>query len=150
MLETYAPMAIMAVLGLILGKILFSAKPDNQDKTVASKSDSKEDSDTDETYALEWRNRYLAARVKYLEERLSEKSAPKAKAAAKPKAKAAAKPKAKAAAKPKAKAAAKPKAKAAAKPKAKAAAKPKAKATAKPKAKAPAKSKTKAAAKPKK
>jgi len=122
MLETYAPMAIMAVLGLILGKILFSAKPDNQDKTVASKSDSKEDSDTDETYALEWRNRYLAARVKYLEERLSEKTSSKAKAAAKPKAKATAKPKAK----------------------------PKAKAPAKPKAKAPAKSKTKAAAKPKK
>lgn len=34
--------------------------------------------DDDETYALEWRNRYLAARVKYLEGRLSE--APKAKA----------------------------------------------------------------------
>ena len=142
MLETYAPMAIMAVLGLILGKILFSAKPDNQDKTVASKSDSKEDSDTDETYALEWRNRYLAARVKYLEERLSEKTSSKAKATAKPKAKATAKPKAKTTAKPKAKATAKPKAKATAKPKAKAAAKPK--------AKAPAKSKTKAAAKPKK
>ena len=116
MLETYAPMAIMAVLGLILGKILFSAKPDNQDKTVASKSDSKEDSDTDETYALEWRNRYLAARVKYLEERLSEKTSSKAKAlqnqskgTAKPKAKAAAKPKAKAPAKSKTKAAAKPK-----------------------------------------
>ena len=133
MLETYAPMAIMAVLGLILGKILFSAKPDNQDKTVASKSDSKEDSDTDETYALEWRNRYLAARVKYLEERLSEKTSSKAKATAKPKAKATAKPKAKAAAKPKAKATAKPKAKAAAKPKQRLA-----------------KSKTKAAAKPKK
>ncbi len=35
--------------------------------------------DDDETYALEWRNRYLAARVKYLEGRLAE--APKAKAA---------------------------------------------------------------------
>ncbi len=39
----------------------------------------------DDTYALEWRNRYLAARVKYLESRLSETPAP-AKAAAKKKA----------------------------------------------------------------
>ena len=43
--------------------------------------------DDDETYALEWRNRYLAARVKYLEGRITE--APKAKA--KPKKKAVAK-----------------------------------------------------------
>jgi len=121
----YLPMLIMAVLGLILGKILFSQKPDQSAKSNTSKSDTLDAVDTDETYALEWRNRYLAARVKYLEERLSEKSSPKAKAAAKPKAKAAAKPKAKAAAKPKAKAAAKPKAKAAAKSKAKAAAKSK-------------------------
>jgi hypothetical protein len=144
MLDTllgYAPEVIMALLGLILGKILFSPKPDQSVKSDTSKSDTLDVADTDETYALEWRNRYLAARVKYLEERLSEKSAPKAKAAAKPKAKAAAKPKVKAAAKPKAKAAAKPKAKAAAKPKAKAAAKPKAKAAAKPKAKAAAKPK---------
>ena len=49
-----------------------------------------EASDDDETYALEWRNRYLAARVKYLEGRISE--APKAKAA--PKKKPAAKKKA--------------------------------------------------------
>ncbi|PHQ67433.1 MAG: hypothetical protein COB92_04650 [Robiginitomaculum sp.] len=41
-------------------------------------------SDDDETYALEWRNRYLAARVKYLEGRISD--APKAKPAAKKKA----------------------------------------------------------------
>lgn len=45
------------------------------------------DADDDETYALEWRNRYLAARVKYLESRLSEapvaKAAPKKKATAK-------------------------------------------------------------------
>ena len=37
-------------------------------------------SDDDETYALEWRNRYLAARVKYLEGRVAEapkKAAPK-------------------------------------------------------------------------
>jgi len=40
----------------------------------------KAKSDDDESYALEWRNRYLAARVKYLEGRLSE--APKAKKAA--------------------------------------------------------------------
>ena len=37
--------------------------------------------DDDETYALEWRNRYLAARVKYLEGRLSEAPKPKAKKA---------------------------------------------------------------------
>lgn len=46
------------------------------------------DGDDDETYALEWRNRYLAARVKYLESRLAEaptvkKAAPKKKATAK-------------------------------------------------------------------
>lgn len=81
----YLPMLIMAVLGLILGKILFSQKPDQSAKSNTSKSDTLDAVDTDETYALEWRNRYLAARVKYLEERLSEKSAPKAKAAAKPK-----------------------------------------------------------------
>jgi predicted flap endonuclease-1-like 5' DNA nuclease len=40
--------------------------------------------DDDETYALEWRNRYLAARVKYLEGRIAE--APKKKAPAKKKA----------------------------------------------------------------
>jgi len=45
--------------------------------------------DDDEAYALEWRNRYLAARVKYLEGRISD--APKAKAA--PKKKSAAKKK---------------------------------------------------------
>ena len=70
----------------------------------ASKSD---DSDDDSTYALEWRNRYLAARVKYLEGRVAE--APKAKAAVK---KVAAKKKPavkKAAPKAKAKAAPKPK-----------------------------------------
>ncbi len=39
-----------------------------------------EAADDDETYALEWRNRYLAARVKYLEGRLSEAPAPKTKA----------------------------------------------------------------------
>ena len=43
------------------------------------------DGDDDETYALEWRNRYLAARVKYLEGKLAE--APKAKARKKPAAK---------------------------------------------------------------
>lgn len=47
------------------------------------------DGDDDESYALEWRNRYLAARVKYLEGRISEapkKAAPKKKAPAKKKA----------------------------------------------------------------
>jgi len=64
--------------------------------------------DDDETYALEWRNRYLAARVKYLEGRVAEapkKAAPKKRAVAKKKApvkrKVAPKPKAKAAPKPK-------------------------------------------------
>jgi|GEM_PF-816716 len=40
------------------------------------------DKDDDETYALEWRNRYLAARVKYLEGRISDAPKPKAKKAA--------------------------------------------------------------------
>ena len=69
---------------------------------VASKGDD------DETYALEWRNRYLAARVKYLEGRVAEapkKAAPKKRATAKKapvaKKKVAPKPKAKAAPKPK-------------------------------------------------
>lgn len=71
-----------------------------------------EAADDDETYALEWRNRYLAARVKYLEGRLSEAPAPKAKKVvakkkAAPKAKLA--PVAKKKAAPKAKAAPKPK-----------------------------------------
>jgi predicted flap endonuclease-1-like 5' DNA nuclease len=64
--------------------------------------------DDDETYALEWRNRYLAARVKYLEGRVAEtpkKAAPKKRVVAKKapvaKKKAAPKPKAKAAPKPK-------------------------------------------------
>ncbi len=68
--------------------------------------------DDDETYALEWRNRYLAARVKYLESRVSDapkaKPAPKKKAAPKAKAKAAA-PKAKSAPKASAAPASKPK-----------------------------------------
>ncbi|WP_371395392.1 DUF2853 family protein [Fretibacter rubidus] len=68
-----------------------------------------EEASDDDTYALEWRNRYLAARVKYLEGRLSEAPAPKAKAKAAPKAKVKAAPKPKAEPKPKAKAAPKPK-----------------------------------------
>ncbi len=92
---------------------------------AASKSD---DSAADDTYALEWRNRYLAARVKYLESQVAE--APKAKKAAPKKAASSKAAKAAGAAalvgaavatKPKAKA----KPKAAAKPKAKTAAKPK-------------------------
>ena len=74
---------------------------------ATAKSATKSDDSDDDTYALEWRNRYLAARVKYLESQVAEapKAKPKAKAAPKPKAKAKAKPKAK----PKAKAAPKPK-----------------------------------------
>ncbi len=48
-------------------------------------SDVAASGDDDETYALEWRNRYLAARVKYLEGRISE--TPKAAAKKKPAAK---------------------------------------------------------------
>jgi hypothetical protein len=44
---------------------------------AAADAATTEASDEDETYALEWRNRYLAARVKYLEGRLAE--SPKAK-----------------------------------------------------------------------
>ena len=102
-------------------------------KDEGPKADTK---DEDETYALEWRNRYLAARVKYLESRLADAPAPATAAAAgaavatkaapkttkaKPKTKG---PVAAAAAKPKAKAKPKPKAKAVPK---KAAPKPKAK-----------------------
>ena len=49
-------------------------------KGAASLSSTDTDVDDDETYALEWRNRYLAARVKYLEGRVSEAPKPKAKA----------------------------------------------------------------------
>jgi hypothetical protein len=49
---------------------------------VATKAAANDD---DETYALEWRNRYLAARVKYLEGRVAE-GGPKKKAPAKKKA----------------------------------------------------------------
>ncbi len=74
----------------------------------------------DDTYALEWRNRYLAARVKYLEGRLTDGAAPVAAAAVggaaltaaatkKAPAKKKATAKKKAAPKPKAKAAPKPK-----------------------------------------
>lgn len=43
----------------------------------------KSDDEGDDTYALEWRNRYLAARVKYLEGQISETSAAAPKAVAK-------------------------------------------------------------------
>jgi predicted flap endonuclease-1-like 5' DNA nuclease len=89
--------------------------------------------DDDETYALEWRNRYLAARVKYLEGRLAE--APKKKAKAAPKKRATAKKAVAGAALAGAAVAAKKKAPAKKKPapKKKAASKPKAKAAPKPK-----------------
>ena len=67
-----------------------------------------EAAEEDETYALEWRNRYLAARVKYLEGRLSEAPKPKVKAK-KVVAKKKVAPVAKKKAAPKAKAAPKPK-----------------------------------------
>jgi len=82
---------------------------------AAAAASSNEASD-DDTYALEWRNRYLAARVKYLESQVAEAPKPVAKKAP-AKVKAAPKPKVKAAPKPKAKASPKPKAKAAPKPK---------------------------------
>ena len=84
---------------------------------TAVKASAAKAPDDDETYALEWRNRYLAARVKYLEGRISE--APKAKAK-KPAAKKKAAPRkvvAKAAPRPKAKPKPKPKPKAKARPK---------------------------------
>jgi predicted flap endonuclease-1-like 5' DNA nuclease len=108
--------------------------------TVGSKAD---DGDTDDTYALEWRNRYLAARVKYLESQLAEAPKAPAEKVASKKKKATAAKAAGAASLAGAAVAAKPKTKA--KPKAKAAPKPKAK----PKAKAAAKPKSKAAPKPK-
>ena len=79
----------------------------------------------DDTYALEWRNRYLAARVKYLEGQVAEVPKAKAKKPAAKRTTAKGKAAAVATAMPIAKAAAKPKveAKVAAKPKA--AAKPK-------------------------
>lgn len=49
--------------------------------TGYSKSEAADTSAADDTYALEWRNRYLAARVKYLEGRLTDAPAPVAKAA---------------------------------------------------------------------
>jgi predicted flap endonuclease-1-like 5' DNA nuclease len=73
----------------------------------AAAAASKDASD-DDTYALEWRNRYLAARVKYLESQVAEAPKPVAKKAP-AKSKASPKPKAKTAPKPKAKAAPKPK-----------------------------------------
>lgn len=47
---------------------------------AAKGSGDAEGSDDDATYALEWRNRYLAARVKYLEGRVAEAPAGKPKA----------------------------------------------------------------------
>ncbi|MBC6402244.1 MAG: hypothetical protein GDA39_08895 [Hyphomonadaceae bacterium] len=42
------------------------------DTAVANQAGKDTTVSEDETYALEWRNRYLAARVKYLEGRLAE------------------------------------------------------------------------------
>lgn len=121
------PLVIAALLGLILGWLLFRGKKQEGDLSVegekslraeadklrtenqalkgrlsahetevsdlkgklaaagtgaaagaAASASADQSGDDDENYALEWRNRYLAARVKYLEGRLSE--APKASA----------------------------------------------------------------------
>lgn len=102
---------------------------------VAADSTAKT-SDEDETYALEWQNRYLAARVKYLESRIADGGSAPAKKASAKKAKA---PTNKAPAK-KAPAKAKAAAKTTAAPKKAAAKKPAAKAAkAAPAKKAPAK-----------
>lgn len=99
------------------GKLAMGAAGAAAAGAAVAATTSKDNASDDDTYALEWRNRYLAARVKYLESQVAEAPAPKAKKApAKRKA-----PVAKAAPKPKAK----PKPKAAPKPKAKAAPKPK-------------------------
>ena len=83
---------------------------------AVAKSAPAEPAADDDAYALEWRNRYLAARVKYLEGQVAEAPKPKAKPKAKKpavKRKVAAKPKPKA----KPKTTRKPRAKAAPKPK---------------------------------
>lgn len=81
---------------------------------VAASSAKPAEVSEDDTYALEWRNRYLAARVKYLESQVAEAPSAKVK---KPAAKRKTVAKVAGAAKPKAKAKLKPKAKAAPKPK---------------------------------
>jgi len=80
------------------GKLAAGAAAATAAAVVATKVEAEPKAEEGEdTYALEWRNRYLAARVKYLESQVAEapKPAPKKKAvvAAKPKAKAAPKPK---------------------------------------------------------
>jgi len=87
------------------GKLAAGAAAAAATAAVVTKPEAKADDSEDDTYALEWRNRYLAARVKYLESQVAEVPKPKAKAKPKPKVKA--KPKAKR--KPRAKAAPKPK-----------------------------------------
>jgi len=112
--------------------------------SVASAAPAAQGGDDDETYALEWRNRYLAARVKYLEGRLSE--APKAQAKKAPAKKAATKkPASKKKATAKTAASATAKTKTAKKPASKKAA---AKKTTKPKAAAKASATTKTKRKP--
>lgn len=71
--------------------------------TAAAAVASKSEDGSDDTYALEWRNRYLAARVKYLEGQISADAKPvaKKKVAPKPVTKKVAAPKTKAKAKPK-------------------------------------------------
>lgn len=66
-------------------KLMAAAAGGAAASAIASASDNDTPSgDDDATYALEWRNRYLAARVKYLEGRVSDGAKPaKAKAAPK-------------------------------------------------------------------
>ncbi len=52
-------------------------------KAEATAGTATDGNDDDETYALEWRNRYLAARVKYLEGRITDGTKAKKKPAAK-------------------------------------------------------------------
>lgn len=94
------------------GKLAAAAAGAGAASLAAGAAANASSDDSDDTYALEWRNRYLAARVKYLEGRVSDVPAVKAKPK---KAKPAAKKKAPAKKPTKKKAA--PKAKAAAAPK---------------------------------
>jgi len=82
------PLLLLGLLGLLLGWLFFRGKKVEGDLSgaavtaapAAAAASSNEASD-DDTYALEWRNRYLAARVKYLESQVAEAPKPVAKKA---------------------------------------------------------------------
>ena len=57
------------------GKLAAAAAGAAATAAVTTQAEAKPEADDEETYALEWRNRYLAARVKYLESRLAEADA---------------------------------------------------------------------------